>query len=414
MKSPATLLFAWIGSELALNGDAFSPLGMATQMKQKQIDSQLYANEATLVLSTTEQERIKSVGGGLPLEPAGNFHMFDPTTAGKTASCMERITTGFTYEYLPVDAPVHVPENLEDAQHFLEDVTGAPFARASQPVTATVLGRVPLISEDAPGDIQHVLMQLPEGMHYLEGQSLSVIPPGTDDAGKPYKPRLYSIASTRYGELMDGNTVSLCVRRAEYVDPETGETDPTKAGVCSNYLCNLRPGDEVLVAGPVGKTMLLPQDSNTDLIMVATGTGIAPFRAFARRLFVENTVARHMFNGHAWLILGVPVTGGLLYAEEFQQIKDENSHQFDVTYAISREMKNSDGGKMYVQHVLIENANSVLERLDKGAHIYFCGLKGMMPSILESFEAVATQRGFDWKDYLANLKKNNQWHVEVY
>lgn len=386
------------------------------QHVQQRQDSllRLYLTD-TVALSSTEQDFIKSVGGGVPLKPAGDLCLFDPSTDGKIDSSKERILSGFSYAYLPAEAPVHVPATLEEAQHFLEHVTGEPFAKATQPVTAVVLGRVPLISEEAPGDIQHVLLQLPEGMHYLEGQSLSVIPPGTDNAGRPHKPRLYSIASTRYGELLDGSTVSLCVRRAEYVDPVTGQVDPTKAGVCSNYLCDAAPSDEVLVAGPVGKTMLMPTEPDKDMILVATGTGVAPFRGFLRRLFAENTVARHMFTGHAWLILGVSVTGGLLYADEFDEMKENYPNNFDVTYAISREMMNRhDGGKLYVQHVLMENADAVLNRLDNGAHIYFCGLKGMMPGILDALETVATQRGIVWKDYLSQLKQNHQWHVEVY
>lgn len=115
---------------------------------------------------------------------------------------------------------------------------------------------------------------------------------------------------------MDGNTVSLCVRRAEYYDPNTGVADPTKKGVCSSFLCDAAPGATMNVAGPVGKTMLLPKDPNADVIMIATGTGIAPFRAFLHRLFMEDTVARHMFAGTVWLVLGVPTSGGLLYKEE--------------------------------------------------------------------------------------------------
>lgn len=101
------------------------------------------------------------------------------------------------------------------------------------------------------------------------------------------------------------------------------------------------------------------------------GTGIAPFRAFLHRLFVENTVARHMFTGQAWLILGVPVTGGLLYPDEIAAMQTADNLQ--VTYAISREMQNADGGKLYVQHVLAERADELLERLDNGAVMYFCG-----------------------------------------
>jgi ferredoxin--NADP+ reductase len=215
-----------------------------------------------------------------------------------------------------------------DAQHWLEDI-GVPtnFAKPTAPVSATVLGRTRLITPDAPGDIQHILLQLPEGFHYVEGQSLSVIPDGIDaKTGKPHKPRLYSIASTRYGDLVDGRTVSLCVRRAEYVDPVTGQVDPSKAGVCSNFLCNSQPGQIIQVAGPVGKTMLLPEDSSKDIIMVATGTGIAPFRAFLHRLFMENTVARHLYTGTAWLILGVPTTGGLLYPQEFAAMQRNGTY----------------------------------------------------------------------------------------
>lgn len=254
-------------------------------------------------------------------------------------------------------------------------------------------------------------------LSFLKGQSLSVIPPGVDaKSGRKNKPRLYSIASTRYGDILDGNTISLCVRRAEYFDPITGVVDPSKAGVCSNFLCNVQPGDEISVAGPVGKTMLLPKDPTKDIIMIATGTGIAPFRGFLHRLFMENTLARHMFGGSAWLVLGVPVSGGLLYKEEFDCMqRNANPGQLKIDYAISREMTNAiDGGKLYVQHVIAQNGKEFFDRLDAGAVVYFCGLKGMMPSILDTMEEVAQQNGVVWKDRLAELKKNGQWHVEVY
>ena len=49
-------------------------------------------------------------------------------------------------------------------------------------------------------------------------------------------------------------------------------------------------------AGPTGKILLLPQDPSTNLIMVATGSGIAPYRTFWRRLFVED-VPSYKFTG---------------------------------------------------------------------------------------------------------------------
>lgn len=89
--------------------------------------------------------------------------------------------------------------------------------------------------------------------------------------------------------------------------------------------------------------------------------------------------------------------------------------QLKVDYAISREMTNPfDGGKMYVQHVMQQNAQELFQRLDSGASCYFCGLKGMMPPILETLEQVAAAQGLDWDAKLKEWKANHQWHVEVY
>merc|ERR1712176_1186983 len=65
-----------------------------------------------------------------------------------------------------------------------------------------------------------------------------------------------------------GQMSSLCVRRATYWDPEMGKEDPAKKGVCSNYLCDSKPGDDCKMTGPSGKVMLMPEEnSKTDYIM---------------------------------------------------------------------------------------------------------------------------------------------------
>jgi sulfite reductase alpha subunit-like flavoprotein len=292
-----------------------------------------------LSIHALSNSRVKSVGGGLPVIPAGNFGLFDPDAEGKlqgTGILQKRLQQGPQFSpsaRSDESESTNPPSSLLDCQDWLEylDADGnvpINFAKPQQPVQATVLARTRIIHDDAPGDIQHVILKLPEGFHYVEGQSLSVIPPSLPGETKNHKPRLYSIASTRYGDSLDGTTVSLCVRRAEYTDPITGQMDPTKAGICSTYLCNASNGDIVAVAGPVGKTMCLPQDPTTDIIMVATGTGIAPFRAFLHRLFMETTVARHMYQGQAWLILGVPTTGGLLYPQEFTAMQQNGKRVF--------------------------------------------------------------------------------------
>jgi ferredoxin--NADP+ reductase len=310
--------------------------------------------------------------------------------------------------------PTKVGEK-QQALGFLEDLPiKERLVSMKDNAVATVMGSGSCIGDAAPGTISHIILKLPPAFKYVEGQSVSVVPRGVDEKGKPHKPRLYSIASTRYGDLGDGNTLSLCVRLAEYTDPATGKTDDSKVGVCSSQLCSAKPGDEFLISGPVGKSMVLPVDPSQDIIMVATGTGVAPFRAFCHRLFMEPTPAAHTYTGNAWMFLGVPVSDGLLYPEEFQAMEENSEGRLKLTYAISREQTNAKGGRMYVQDQLAANGEEIFSRIEKGASIYFCGLKGMMPGIMDAMEGVAKSKGMAWESKLEEWRSKGKWHVEVY
>ncbi|KAH1066680.1 hypothetical protein J1N35_031667 [Gossypium stocksii] len=287
--------------------------------------------------------------------------------------------------------------------------------KPKEPYTATIVSVERLVGPKSPGETCHIVIDHGGNVPYWEGQSYGVIPPGENPKkpGSPHNVRLYSIASSRYGDSFDGKTTSLCVRRAVYYDPETGKEDPSKSGVCSNFLCNCKPGDKVQITGPSGKIMLLPEDGpNANHIMIATGTGVAPFRGYLRRMFMEDVTFK--FKGLAWLFLGVANKDSLLYDDEFTKYLKDYPDQFRYDLALSREQKNKSGGKMYVQDKIEEYSDEIFKLLDDGAHIYFCGLRGMMPGIQETLKRVAEQRGENWDEKLSQLKKNKQWHVEVY
>lgn len=192
-----------------------------------------------------------------------------------------------------------------------------------------------------------------------------------------------------------------------------GKDDPAKKGICSNFLCDAAPGTEITMTGPTGKVLLLPEDPNAVIIMVATGTGIAPFRSFWRRMFMEN-VPNYQFTGLAWLFMGAANSDAKLYDDEIQAIASAYPDQFRIDYALSREATNRRGGKMYIQDKVEEYGDEVFDLLKNGAHMYFCGLKGMMPGILEMLERVATEKGLVWSEFFEELKHKNQIHIEVY
>ena len=69
------------------------------------------------------------------------------------------------------------------------------------PATATVQGNYRLTAELADSDVRHIILDLGgQVFPILEGQSVGVIPPGLDSAGRPHRMRLYSVASPRDGE----------------------------------------------------------------------------------------------------------------------------------------------------------------------------------------------------------------------
>ena len=284
------------------------------------------------------------------------------------------------------------------------------------PFIGTVTENYSLLQEGAIGRVQHITFDLSGGdphLEYVEGQSIGIIPEGEDAKGKPHKLRLYSIASTRHGDDMAGKTVSLCVRQLEYQN-EAGEEIK---GVCSTYLCDINPGDKVKITGPVGKEMLLPDDEEANVIMFATGTGIAPMRTYLRRMFEPSERDKNGWNfrGKAWLFMGAPKTPNLLYDADFEHYQSEFPDNFRYTKAISREQKNSKGGRMYIQDRVLEHADEIFAMIENPkTHVYMCGLRGMEPGIDEAMTAAAAAKGLDWAELRPQLKKADRWHVETY
>jgi ferredoxin--NADP+ reductase len=160
--------------------------------------------------------------------------------------------------------------------------------------------------------------------------------------------------------------------------------------------------------------MLLPDDEDATIIMLATGTGIAPFRAFLWRMFKEQH-EDYKFKGLAWLIFGLTTTPNILYKEELEKLQAEFPDNFRLTYAISREQKNSEGGRMYIQHRVGEHADELWDLMQKSnTHTYMCGLKGMEGGIDEALTAAASKHGTDWTEFRKQMKQQHRWHVETY
>ncbi|MBX7056574.1 MAG: hypothetical protein K1X75_00820 [Leptospirales bacterium] len=281
--------------------------------------------------------------------------------------------------------------------------------KLSNPLAVRMVQARRLSAAESGDEIYHLTLKL-EGRAYsfVEGQSMGIVTPGLREDGKPHKLRLYSIASAQHGDI-DSDTIGLCVKRlVEH------RAEGPYHGICSNYLCNRKPGDELLVTGPVGKAFSLPVDSSFGVLMFATGTGIAPFRAFLESMYPASGAA---WGGQAALFYGARTRAELAY------LNDENDDiatlarrgRFAVHVALSRQEKTATGERMYVQHRLREAAHDIWPLVkDSKTAIYICGIKGMEHGIAETLAETARSHGADWEQLLEQWKKRGLWNVEVY
>jgi len=261
------------------------------------------------------------------------------------------------------------------------------LVKAKLPVTGHVISNELCMNGKSASFVKHTTIDVSGTAlagAFRAGQSFGVIPPGTDERGKPHKVRLYSLACPSWGEDSAGNVISTTAKRLidEFIAGKPTD-DPNDhrlfLGVCSNYLCDLQVGDKIRVSGPNGKRFQLPVDTAAhDYLFLATGTGIAPFRGMLTELL---SGPRGPCPSQMHLVMGAAYTTDLLYHDLFEHLSAVHPN-FHYHTAISREPRPGGQRGMYV-HELLE------QRLDEFAPIlknprtliYVCGLEGMRLSL---------------------------------
>jgi benzoyl-CoA 2,3-dioxygenase component A len=371
--------------------------------------------------------------------PTGSIDNYRSMPLGRAYSLEEQ----FGWESLPAELP---PEELQTArgaepesiakasepERAVDPTGAAPFQSAQynaavppwsaahaytnlygpqaayKTITAIVAGnvRVTEVGKQAGHDYDthHVVLDF-GAMPFpvLEGQSIGVLPPGTDAHGRPHHARQYSIASPRNGERPGYNNASLTIKRV--LEDHRGR--PVR-GVASNYMCDLQVGDKVQVIGPFGSTFLMPNHPKSHIVMICTGTGSAPMRAMTewrRRLRQSGKFE----GGKLMLFFGARTQQELPYFGPLQNLPKDF---IDITFAFSR---TPGQPKRYVQDVMRERSADLAALLaDPNAYFYVCGLKSMEEGVVLALHDIAQQAGLTWDAVGAALKKEGRLHLETY
>jgi benzoyl-CoA 2,3-dioxygenase component A len=275
---------------------------------------------------------------------------------------------------------------------------------AGNPVTATVTGNMRVTEVGREYDTHHIVLDLgKKPFPLLEGQSIGVIPPGVNAAGRPHHARQYSVSSARDGERPGFNNLSLTVKRVS-----TDRQGNPVHGVASNYLCDLKVGEKVQLIGPFGASFLMPNHPGSHIVMICTGTGSAPMRAMLRRRDQQRTT-QSFVSGKLMLFFGARTKEELPF---FGRLHKLSKDFVDVNLAFSR---TPGQPRRYVQDLMRERAADLAALLaDEDSYFYVCGLKSMEEGVLLALRDIAEQAGLRWETVGAALKRDGRLHLETY
>jgi NADPH-ferrihemoprotein reductase len=237
----------------------------------------------------------------------------------------------------------------------------------------------------------------------------------------PMKPRLYSISSST---IVSPKHVSLTVS----LKPEAlrGNPETSIPGLARDYLSTCvrrqleQPAKSVLTpslelwAQLRSSTFKLPVRSHVPLIMVAAGTGIAPFRAFTQERSRLSMIGQDV--GRMILFYGCQSDNDYLYRQELEEfMKGPLKGKLEVVTAFSR----SQIKKIYVQDQVamhIEKVNSLM--LDHDAAFYVCGAATMAKEVIATMiEGIKEHSG--WQNsqldsWRTGLKSSKRWFEDVW
>ncbi|GGA61350.1 sulfite reductase subunit alpha [Edaphobacter acidisoli] len=215
-------------------------------------------------------------------------------------------------------------------------------------------------------------------------------------------PRLYSISSSPLAHAGEVHTTVAVVRYRSH--------NMERGGVCSTMFADRTSiGDALPIYIQPNKKFRLPQDTDTPIIMIGPGTGIAPFRAFLHERRALGSKGRN------WLFFGErSAKTDFLYKSEIEEML-AGKHLTLLDTAFSRDQEH----KIYVQDRMLEQASAFWHWLQDGASIYVCGDASRMAKDVDAaLHTIAERQGHldheAARDYVLRLKEENRYHRDVY
>jgi len=271
---------------------------------------------------------------------------------------------------------------------------------------ATVISSEEITEEGAEVEVRELVLEIDQHRFDFEiGQSIGVVVETSGDFGETAHHRLYSVADTP--QPKNNPEVTIVVRRCNYIDDYSGEQ---YIGVTSNFLCDRRPGDKVIVTGPFGMPFKVPSDKSANLLLIGLGTGIAPFRALVKHIYRDVGD----WTGKVRLLYGAHSGLELLYMnskrDDFSNYYDEAT--FEAFKALSPRPNWAD--PIAWDFAIEDRADEISKMLsDEHTHIYVAGQKSISAALDELFGEMCESSAV-WAKMKGELAERGRWVELLY
>lgn len=264
------------------------------------------------------------------------------------------------------------------------------------------------ITPESTDEVRLIVLRINSpAFYFLEGQNIGVLTPGPHPFGNKLHHRYYTIANANKSADGEGVELELLVRRCFYIDAVSGEQYP---GEASNYLCNAQPGDKISITGPHRSPFRIPADKTSNLLMLGTGTGIAPFRAFLRRVYQE----QGQWDGKVRLFYGARTGAEMLYMNDINQDLTNYYDQatFKAIQSLSQGLLKDEGDAL--QNGVNANASEIWSLLQEPkTHVYLSGIKKIAAAFDASMAKMAGSEA-QWQAFKQALIEDKRWSELTY
>lgn len=184
--------------------------------------------------------------------------------------------------------------------------------------------------------------------------------------------RSYSLATIHDHAMGPGEAVDIAV---SYVP----------GGAATALFEGLEIGGTVQASGPFGRFCLMPQDTNRRYLLIATGTGVTPYRAMLPEL--ERLIGERGLQ--VVLLFGARTPAELLYGDEFRAFATTHPDHFRFVPCFSRELPEAGSPQAHadVRHGYVQQFIEEFAPDADGDIAYLCGNPNMVDACFEALKA---------------------------